>query len=330
MGYAASLVVFDRTRQSVVSPLGLRRLFRAAAVLAYLGFAANVVVSVGGIPASRDMLVPLLLGGVLAASVGSITRLRRFVVGLAVDWAPLLLALWAYDLARGLGSRGWFPVHFAGQIGADKIIGAGSLPTIWLQHHLWHGAAHIAWYDYVALAAYVSYFLATPFLLVTFWWFRPAWFRQFAVALIALALVSCLTFIVYPSEPPWLAARDGHVPPVHQLIGTLNLHVPLLRLDPLWERGTGYANIVAALPSLHAAQTLLITLFLVRRLRTPWRHLLWLYPIVMAFALVYTGEHYVVDILFGWTYCVVVYTVVERARAVVVTRRAAAVALGPA
>ena len=118
--------------------------------------------------------------------------------------------------------------------------------------------------------------------------------------------------------------------PVHQLIGTLNLHVPLLRLDPLFERGTSYANIVAAFPSLHAAQTLLITLFLVRRLRTPWRHLLWLYPLVMAWALVYSGEHYVVDILFGWIYCVLVYTAVERTRSLVQTRRAAAVTVGPA
>ncbi|HEX3054953.1 MAG TPA: phosphatase PAP2 family protein [Gaiellaceae bacterium] len=330
MRYAAFVVVFDLARRDVVRPLGSTRVLRAAAVLAYLGFAATVVVSVGGIPASRDMLVPLLLVGVLAASVGSVTRLRRFFIGLAVEWAPLLLALWAYDLARALGSRGWFPVHFAGQIRIDRLIGGGALPTVWLQHHLWHGAAHIAWYDYVALATYVSYFLATPFLLVAFWWFRPAWFRELAVALVALALLSCVTFIFLPSEPPWLAARDGHLPPVHQLIGTLNLRVPLLRLDPLLERGTGYANIVAAFPSLHAAQTLLISLFLVRRLRTPWRHLLWLYPIVMAYALVYSGEHYVVDILFGWIYCVLVYAAVERARSMAVTRRAATVAVGPA
>ena len=31
----------------------------------------------------------------------------------------------------------------------------------------------------------------------------------------------------------------------------------------------------------------------------------------MAFALVYTGEHYVVDVLAGWIYCIAVYAAVE-------------------
>jgi membrane-associated phospholipid phosphatase len=40
-----------------------------------------------------------------------------------------------------------------------------------------------------------------------------------------------------------------------------------------------------------------------------WRWLLPIYPLAMAFSLVYTGEHYVVDILLGWLYAVVVYFV---------------------
>jgi hypothetical protein len=295
-------------------------------MLAYAGFAATVLVSLGGVPSSRDTLVPLLLGGVLAASVGSVARLRRFAVGLAVDWLPLLLALWAYDLARGLGARGWFPVHYVPQIRLDRLIGGGSIPTVWLQHHLWHGAAHVAWYDYASLAVYTSYFLVTPIALVALWWFSPSGFRRFAFGVVTLALLSCLTFLVYPAAPPWLAAQHGLVPPVQQLIGTINRHLPLIRLDPLWERGTGYANVVAAVPSLHAGQTLFVTLFFTRRLRSPLRHLLWLYPLAMAFALVYTGEHYVGDVVLGWAYCAAVYLALERGFA----RRTAAVQLGPA
>jgi len=65
------------------------------------------------------------------------------------------------------------------------------------------------------------------------------------------------------------------------------------------------------MPSLHASYTLLIALFFIRRLRGRWRHLLWIYPLAMAFALVYTGEHYVVDVLAGWLYCIGVYFAVE-------------------
>ena len=64
---------------------------------------------------------------------------------------------------------------------------------------------------------------------------------------------------------------------------------------------------LAAVPSLHAGQTLLITLFFFDRMRGRRRHLLWLYPLAMAFALVYLGEHYVVDVVLGWAYCLAVY-----------------------
>jgi len=70
---------------------------------------------------------------------------------------------------------------------------------------------------------------------------------------------------------------------------------------------------VAAIPSLHAAYALLITLVLWRSARRgPWRVLLAAYPVAMAFALVYTSEHYFVDVLLGWVYCLIAYWAVDR------------------
>jgi membrane-associated phospholipid phosphatase len=121
----------------------------------------------------------------------------------------------------------------------------------------------------------------------------------------------CATFALYPADPPWLGGQEGRIAPVARIVAPIGGHVPLVDFDTLWETGTRYANDVAAMPSLHAAYTLLISLFLVPRLRSRWRHLLWLYAPVMAFALVYTGEHYVADIVAGWIYCVVVYVAIE-------------------
>ena len=66
------------------------------------------------------------------------------------------------------------------------------------------------------------------------------------------------------------------------------------------------------MPSLHAAYTLLITLFLWRSAPRWARPLLAAYPLAMAFALTYTAEHYVFDILLGWTYTVIAVWVVNR------------------
>ena len=61
----------------------------------------------------------------------------------------------------------------------------------------------------------------------------------------------------------------------------------------------------------------------VEGLRDRLRHLLWLYPAAMALALVYSGEHYVCEIVLGWIYTVAVYVAVERGFAALAARRAA-------
>ena len=51
--------------------------------------------------------------------------------------------------------------------------------------------------------------------------------------------------------------------------------------------------------------------------------LLALYPAAMAFALVYTAEHYLVDILLGWAYTLVALWVVYRVADTLELRRRA-------
>lgn len=62
---------------------------------------------------------------------------------------------------------------------------------------------------------------------------------------------------------------------------------------------TGVGNPVAAMPSLHFGISFLIAVYGIQRLRASWRWLLVLYPAVMGLALVYFGEHYVIDLIAG-------------------------------
>ncbi|MFC5175926.1 phosphatase PAP2 family protein [Nocardioides taihuensis] len=80
----------------------------------------------------------------------------------------------------------------------------------------------------------------------------------------------------------------------------------------------GVGNEVAAMPSLHAGIACLVALYGVQRLRSPWRWLLLAYPLLMGLALVYDGEHYVVDVVCGYALAgavLVVCSAWERARA---------------
>jgi membrane-associated phospholipid phosphatase len=287
-----------------------RRLVFVLSLAAYLGLVARVVVSTGKVPLSRDHLIPIVVGGILVASATSVGRLRRTVAALAVEWLPFVATLWLYDLARGHADGLLFDVHFLPQLRLDEAIGGGTAPTVWLQRHLWHGAHDVRWYDYATWATYLTYFVTPTLVLGILWWRSRRLFRELAAMVVLLSVAGVVTYVAFPAAPPWLAAHHGELPRVARLIGLVNRHVPVISLESAWEKGTQYSNPVAAVPSLHAGFTLLIVLFLTQRLRSRARHLLWLYPLAMAFALVYGAEHYVTDVLLGWLYAVAAYAAV--------------------
>jgi membrane-associated phospholipid phosphatase len=174
----------------------------------------------------------------------------------------------------------------------------GTVPTVWLQRHLWH-PAQLHWWDYATVLTYLSYFLVTPVTLAVLWLRRPDIFRRYVILLVGLWFTALAFFTLAPSTPPWLASAKGEIGPVTRLVGPVSQHLPFLDPSALWERGVRLANDLAAFPSLHEAMTILVAVMLWPLVRTPWRVLLVLYPLAMAFSLVYTGEHYVFDLVGG-------------------------------
>jgi PAP2 superfamily len=299
--------------RGLVVRLSRARLLLSALFLAvYVAVVVVVVVnSLGGVPASREVLVLLILGGFATVSITSRERSRRLVAGVLFDWLPFGLMLALYDLIRGHADGLWLHAHAKPQIAVDRWLGDGTIPTVWLQRHLWHGGAHLRWYDYLAWLSYMSYFFATLILLAVVWWRSRAAFRRLAVMVVLLAFAGCTTYVLYPAVPPWLAAYRGQIPHVLQVIPAVNSHIPIISFQPLWHKGRQYANNVAAIPSLHAGFTMLFSLYVGLRTRSRVRYVVWLYPLVMAFALVYSAEHYVTDILIGWIYAIVVFVAVN-------------------
>ena len=104
-------------------------------------------------------------------------------------------------------------------------------------------------------------------------------------------------YIVYPMAPPWMASEEGYL---HATIPRITARgwsdIGLGRIDLILH---GVGNPVAAMPSLHAGITFLIAIYGIQRLRSPWRWLLALYPLAMCTALIYNGEHYLIDVLAG-------------------------------
>jgi membrane-associated phospholipid phosphatase len=148
---------------------------------------------------------------------------------------------------------------------------------------------------------------------------------RFVSRVVLLSVGGLLTYIVFPESPPWLAAQHGVTAPVARLSARGYIWLHAGNLKELLERGQdGGANPVAAMPSLHFGFAVLIALFIGCRMRSRWRWLLALYPVAMGFALVYLGEHWVLDLVAGLVYAVAAHLAMFRIEAWWLRRRALA------
>jgi membrane-associated phospholipid phosphatase len=258
------------------------------------------------IPLSRAIVVPWVLAGVLAFSIA---QPKQWLRGVVFDWLPFLAVLFAYDVLRGLAD-GLLTTHVLPQLDADQDLFGGTAPTVWLQDHLYHGAAHLRWYDYGAWGVFLTHFYATIVLAGVLWLVAREHFRRWMGMVSLLAVMGFVTYVLFPAAPPWLASETGHLPATHRIASDVFHHVP--GFAPLFDSGRTLANDVAAMPSLHAGYALLVALFLWPFVPGRWRPLLALYPLAMAFSLVYMGEHYFTDVLAGWTYATIAYVAVGR------------------
>lgn len=240
-----------------------------------------------GIAPDRYVFV-LLLGSLL------IKKTRSFIL----DWLPFILILVSYDFLRGLAPFLNSHVNYQLLIDMEMFI-FGFIPIIFLQDQFLH-LPNLSWYDYLATIFYFLHFalpLAFGFLL---WIDNKAYFKQFVVAISLLSYTAWITFVAFPSSPPWLSSQKGYIPEVTKILDyTLAAFPVSYELPTLYHKMN--PNPVAAMPSLHAAYPFLVFLFCLSFFK--WKGLLF-FPYVLGvwISLVYLGEHYVVDILAGALY----------------------------
>jgi PAP2 superfamily len=260
-----------------------------------------------GLPYSQDWIFVWIVGLMLALSIGDGQHTVRRLIK---DWLPIIVALLAYDLLRGVADGALFAIHWNAPIHADEILGLGQVPTIRLQDAL-YTPGHLHFWDYAAFSFWFSHFFVTLLVAVAIWLYRYEWFHRFAACIVLLAALGLVTYVIFPAAPPWLAGDHGYVDHTYRITHAVVNHLPVPKAGAMFQKGTDWGNDVAAVPSLHAGYTMLICLFLWPRLSRRWRPLLAAYPIGMALSLIYLGEHYLIDILLGWTYAAATILIVN-------------------
>jgi membrane-associated phospholipid phosphatase len=207
-------------------------------------------------------------------------------------WAFTILHELPYDDPERLRSR----LRIRYPIRADRLLGCGELPTVRLQRALVSADGPTALdrlLTFVHWAWFIEPHLALVWILVRHNESFPRAARQMAAAYD----VGCAIYTLVPTAPPWWASEQGHAGvPVRRIMVEVG--------EPLWGRAWPAmyeslgGNPWAAMPSLHFATSTLAAILLAET-GAPEGAAGWGYALTLGFALVYLGEHYVVDVAGG-------------------------------
>ncbi len=202
----------------------------------------------------------------------ALTVLLRASVFVALLEVRLLFAY-----LRGVANNAGFPHERAIIPAIDRFIGYGATPGQRLQS--WFFAGHLTWFDRFWLGIYDSWFVVptviTLYIVVCHWTF----IRSYAAMRLLVYFLPLPIYLLMPSEPPWMA-------------------IHMLRIATLTPGGIPPdANPVAAFPSMHVLTPATIALWLWWKRLDVMALVCGVYAALTIFAVLYLGEHYLVDVL---------------------------------
>jgi membrane-associated phospholipid phosphatase len=279
-----------------------RRYVSIGGVVAFVAGSGYMVARNGLYVSTDDVLV-----WVIAALVAlSLSDLPRVGLRLLWDWLPFGALLIAFHYAHGIQEWLGTPIHWALQIHFDELLFGKPLLTVQLQHLL-HQTRAVRTWEIALLVVYLTYFFLALVVAAILWRFAYPRFREFRAQFVVLTALAVLTYVLYPADPPWIASQQLHqLPTIYRVIYEVWGNIGLHTAHSVVEHGSAFLDPSAAVPSLHAGATMLVCLFFWKGAPNWARALLVFYVLAMAFTLVYSGEHYVFDIVLGWLYAIVV------------------------
>lgn len=263
----------------------LRRVRRpgplVAISLAYLVAVAGILIW-RGISVSPDYLLFVLI---------PVAVLSGRFLGFLRDWVPFVVIFLGWEAMRGIATKTNFTPHVRDLANIESTLFGGHVPSAVLQQALNVGTLGRV-LSYGATVVYFCHFVFPLAAGMVLWLVDRVQFVRFTTALLGMALVAFVFFLLVPTAPPWYAEQRGVISGVQKIIGTTlpsAVSPYYTNLNP---------NPVAAFPSLHAAFPFLGFLALLRVYpRAAWLAFAWC--ILVWFSVVFLGEHYVVDVIAG-------------------------------
>ena len=187
----------------------------------------------------------------------------------------------------------------------ERWLFGGTLPSSSLQNHFLD-PAQIRLGDVGLGLVHASFFVVPHVIGAIAWRHGHGLFLRYLKATACCFGLSLAAFILLPTAPPWMSDPDHVTRTAHTLMSRAGVG-----LGSGSSTGTGEAfwfepNAVAALPSVHVAVSVLVAMAL--RSLGGWVKVAGgVYPLAMSVAVVYLGEHFVLDVVTGWVVALVAW-----------------------
>ena len=210
------------------------------------------------------------------------TRPRWWVEALLIVWLA-----WVYDATTNLAPLRVQTAlaHGRGVLNVEQWLGIDPERSLdhWLAAHHTLGLVVSDYYDN-------AHFVVTFALLGWLWWARADIYRPLRNILLLCNVLAFVVFWRFPVAPPRMLGGFTDVVASSGALGSWHGHSGL----------ASHANELAALPSLHLAWAAWCTLAVWQATRRVWaRVLASVYPFLTTFAVISTGNHFVLDVLAG-------------------------------
>jgi membrane-associated phospholipid phosphatase len=254
---------------------------------------------------------PIALGTVAlgppAAAVGLPRgRWRSYAVFMAQMWAYLRAFELTYERPERLERR----LVVRAPIAVDRALGAGRTPTERLQR-LRERSARCELADRLIGGIYFAWVAERHAVMIWLVRRHPGRFARAAALVGASFDVAWLIFSLVPAAPPWWAGKTGSLPGVRRVTVDASAALPLVPEQNEVDEDQG--NPWASTPSQHAASAAMLAIVTSEVDRRAGLAA-WGYAAALGFALVYLGEHYVVDVLSGFALAVAIHRAEPLAR----------------
>lgn len=221
----------------------------------------------------------------------------------AAAFLPWVVFACTYDWMRLWPNYEFNSIDVKGLYDAEKALfgistaGGRLIPSEYFAIH------HAAAADVLAGLFYLCW-VPVPLFFSFYLYFKRQyrWFLRFTIAFLFVNLVGFCGYYIHPAAPPWYAMSYGFEPILH----TPGNVAGLARFDallgiPVFHQIYGEnANVFAAVPSLHAAYMLITTIYAFASRRTKGMTAAFAFICIgIWWTAVYTGHHYVIDVILG-------------------------------